>query len=252
MTSLRSSAAPRSPRRRAFWREATALREHRALLRDPVYALEGVANGGGRPVMLIPGFLCSDNAMSTMAGWLRRAGYRPLHSGMRVNAGCAERDFARVERRAEQLVEREGRRLAVVGHSRGGHFTRVLAVRRPDLVSGIVTLAAPPLNPDAIHRLVAIPTVGLTLLGSLGAPGLMRLSCFIGSCCERFRDDLHAAIPAGLPFTALFSRLDGIVDWHLLFEREARTVAVDATHLGIVVNPDAYRELAVALEALED
>ena len=233
--------------RRTLWREAAALREYRALRRDPIFAGEGVPDGEGRPVMLIPGFLTADNTMTTMAGWLRRAGWHPLHSGFRLNLGCAERTAGPMERRLEALVEREGGPVALIGHSRGGHFARVLAVRRPDLVSGIVTLATPPLNPDAIHRLVAAPTVGVALLGTLGVPGLMRVSCFLGACCEQFRHDLHAPFPDGVAFVAVYSRLDGIVDWRLLYERAAMRVEVDATHLGIVVNPEAYRHVSDAL-----
>ena len=181
------------------------MREYRALRRDPVFAGEGVPRGEGQPVMLVPGYLGSDDSMAVMARWLRRSGYRPAHSGMRVNTACAERSAERLEARLETLVEREGRRVAIVGHSRGGHFARVLAVRRPDLVSGIVTLAAPPLNPDAIHPVVRATAIGLTALGSLGAPGMMRWSCFIGECCEGFRDDLYAPVPdeVGVPGAVL-------------------------------------------------
>jgi pimeloyl-ACP methyl ester carboxylesterase len=206
-----------------------------------------VPNGDGRPVMLIPGFLTADNTMTTMARWLRRAGWHPLHSGFRVNLGCAERTLEPMEERLEALVEREGGPIALIGHSRGGHFARVLAVRRPELVSGIVTLASPPLNPDAIHRIVAAPAVAVALLGTLGVPGLMRVSCFLGDCCEDFRDDLHAPFPEGVGFVAVYSRLDGIVDWRLLYELAAWRVEVDATHLGIVANPHAYRQVAAAL-----
>ena len=202
-------------------------------------------------MVLIPGYLGSDDSMTVMARWLRRSGYRPAHSGMRVNTACAERTAERLERRLETLVERGGRRVAIVGHSRGGHFARVLGVRRPDLVAGIVTLAAPPLNPDAIHPVVRATAIGLTALGSLGVPGMMRWSCFIGGCCEGFRSDLYAPFPDEVGYRALFSRTDGIVDWHLLYERATQPVAVDASHLGIVVNPDAFREVAAALGSLD-
>lgn len=178
--------------------------------------------------MLIPGFLTADNTMSTMATWLRRAGWHPLHSGFRLNLGCAEQMVGPMEPRLESLAEREGGRIAIIGHSRGGHFAGVLAVRRPELMSGIVTLASPPLNPDSIHKLVAAPTVAVALLGTLGVPGLMRVSCFLGGCCERFRDDLHAAFPDGVAFVAIYSRHDGIVDWRLLYERAAMRVDAEA------------------------
>ena len=38
-------------------------------------------------------------------------------------------------RRVETLWRFYGRRVALIGHSRGGHFARALAARRPDLIS---------------------------------------------------------------------------------------------------------------------
>ena len=39
----------------------------------------------------------------------------------------------------------------IVGHSLGGMLARGLAVRRPDLVSGIITMGSPMLAPGAHH-----------------------------------------------------------------------------------------------------
>ena len=52
---------------------------------------------------------------------------------------------------AERLAEESGRRIAVVGQSRGGSCARALAVRRPDLVEKVVTLGSPLRNQFDVH-----------------------------------------------------------------------------------------------------
>src|SRR4051794_18660630 len=46
------------------------------LLVDPVYRGEGVPQGDGAPVLLVPGFLAGDASLQVMQGWLQRLGYR--------------------------------------------------------------------------------------------------------------------------------------------------------------------------------
>src|SRR5262245_27964642 len=110
------------------------------LLAHPVLRGRGIPRGDGRSVLLLPGFLAGDYTLATMGIWLRRIGYRPRRVGFLANVDCSERSMRAVEARAEALVEEHGRRVAVVGHSRGAHQAKVLAVRRPELVSHVIGL----------------------------------------------------------------------------------------------------------------
>ena len=69
---------------------------------------DGVADGRGRPVLLIPGFLAGDGSLAMMAGWLKRAGYRPSRAGMRANVDCSGATVARLEDKLEPLVASRG------------------------------------------------------------------------------------------------------------------------------------------------
>jgi pimeloyl-ACP methyl ester carboxylesterase len=228
--------------------EFASPREYLRLRVSPVFAGMDVARGEGRPVLLLPGFLADDASLAVLRRWLRRAGYRTHRSHLGRNVGCAERSLRRLERRLVAIAGEDGGPVAVVGHSRGGHFARVLAVRRPDLVAGIVTLGAPPMDPRAVHVAAAAPAVAVTLLGTLGVPGLMRSSCYLGACCNRFRAQLAGPFPPEVPFVAVYSKTDGIVDWHRLTEPAAERVEVPASHLGLIVNVYAYAVIAAALE----
>src|SRR5688572_16172882 len=121
-----------------IWREARLGIELTSLLRNPVF--DGRApDGGGQPVLLLPGYMAGDDSLGMMATWLRRTGRRPHRAGIRLNVGCAGRTIESLVRRVEQIAGDEGP-VAIIGQSRGGLFARVLAVRRPHLISGIVTL----------------------------------------------------------------------------------------------------------------
>jgi triacylglycerol lipase len=109
---------------------------------DPVLRGHGIRSGDGRPVVLMPGFLAVDQWLLVLAAWLRRIGHRPYTCGFVANVDCSDRALDRVERRVEKLHRRHGRRVALVGHSRGGHYARALAHRRPDRVSHAVSLGA--------------------------------------------------------------------------------------------------------------
>jgi triacylglycerol lipase len=122
--------------------ETRCVLELSRLLTDPVFAGRDVAHGDGRPVVLVPGFLAGDQTLTVIAGWLRRIGYRPRVCGFIANVTCSDRALDRVERRIETVARLHGRRVAVIGHSRGGHYARALAAGRPDLVSHAISLGA--------------------------------------------------------------------------------------------------------------
>jgi len=231
-----------------IWREGRLGLEVASLLRDPVFHGEGVTDAGGQPVLLIPGFLAGDDSLGLMTRWLRRTGHHTRKAGIRSNIDCSQAAVTRLEERAEVMAECREQKVAIVGQSRGGNFAKVIAVRRPDLVSGIVTLGSPQLDPLAVHPLVALPVIAVGALGTLGAPGLFRHSCRNGRCCQRFWDDIHADFPSGVGYVSIYSRSDGIVDWHSCLDPAAEHVEIQASHCGMAVSAQAYRATAEALE----
>jgi triacylglycerol lipase len=232
-----------------LWREARLGLEVAALLRDPVLRGRGLRDGRGRPVLLIPGFLAGDASLGPMAAWLKRAGYRPTRAGMRANVDCSGSLLPRLEERLERVVREQGMRAVVIGQSRGGALAKVLAVRRPELVAGVVTLGSPQLAPLAVHPLVRLQLQAVGTLGSLGAPGLFRRSCLDGECCADFWEQLAGPLPAGVGFVAVYSRSDGIVDWRACLDPCAEEhVEIASSHLGMAVNPAAWRAVGAALD----
>jgi triacylglycerol lipase len=199
--------------------------------------------------MLIPGFLAGDASLGPMAAWLKRAGYRPARAGMRANVDCSGALVGKLEERLERVAREQSMRAVVIGQSRGGALAKVLAVRRPELVAGVVTLGSPQLAPLAVHPLVRVPLHAVGTLGSLGAPGLFRRSCLDGECCAEFWSDLAGPLPARVGLVAVYSRSDGIVDWRACLDPHAdEQVEIAASHLGMAVSPAAWKAIASALE----
>ncbi|MDQ3645165.1 MAG: alpha/beta hydrolase [Actinomycetota bacterium] len=232
-----------------LWRESRMGLELAALLRDPVFRGEGATDGRNQPVLLIPGFLAGDESLRVMGRWLKGTGHHPNRAGMLANVACSGKSMDRLEQRLEALVERQAARAAIIGQSRGGSFAKVLARRRPDLVSGIVTLGCPQNDPFSIHPVVRAQVETLAALGRLGMPGLFSRACIRGDCCASFWKDLQADMPRGVGHVAVYSRSDGIVSWRACLAPGAELVEVDSSHCGMAVHADVYRVVADSLAA---
>lgn len=235
------------PRLPPLWREGRFPFEAAALLRDPVFHGQAVWPGDGRAVLLIPGFLAGDGSLATMTMWLRRAGYRTHRAGIRANVGCSEAGCLRLEERLEQMSERTGQRVSIIGQSRGGVFARAVAARRPDLVSGIVTLGSPVVSQLAVHPMVLAQVGVVAALGTLRVPGLLTAGCLRGPCCAPFRAAMAGPFPSGVGYLAVYSRSDGIVDWRSCLDPAAEHLEAGASHCGMSLNGSVYRGTADAL-----
>jgi hypothetical protein len=113
-------------------------------------------------------------------------------------------------------------------------------------VSAVVTLGAPTVSQLRIHPVVLAHVAVVGALGSGRVPGMFRFSCLRGACCAEFREELLR--PVEVPYTALYSRTDGIVDWRSCLDPAAELVEVRASHLGMGLNAEVYAEIAHALK----
>jgi triacylglycerol lipase len=200
------------------------------------------------PVMLVPGFLSGDASLAVLRGWLRRRGSRTLSAGVRLNVDCAERNVGRLEVRLRNLAADTGRRVVVIGHSRGGELARVLAVRYPDTVRTLIMLGSPVVEPLSAGRPVLAAVRSVTCLGDLGVPGMFSTNCVEGDCCAAFREDLRAPLAPDVRAIAIYSRSDGIVSWRACLDPCACQLEVESSHTGMPVNRQVYRALTEILK----
>jgi pimeloyl-ACP methyl ester carboxylesterase len=227
--------------------ETRWLLELTRLLADPVLVGRDVPHGDGRPVVLAPGFLAGDQTLAVLAGWLHRIGYRPRVCGFISNVTCSDRGLDRVERRVESIARRHGRRVAVIGHSRGGHYARALAARRPDLVSHAISLGSDLQTMFSCSSPTLTAVAGVrTVLRSTGRA--RSPECLSDACQCPFIGDFRAPFPVEqVRLTSIYSKGDGVVHWQVQIVPEADCVEVTGSHVGLIFNRKSYRAIAAAL-----
>jgi len=217
------------------------------LVADPVMCGRGVPRGDGRSVLLLPGFLAGDGSLSLLALVLRLIGYRPIRCGIRLNSGC----FATFDRRmVGKLVrahDRSGRRVAIIGHSRGGHYARSLAARHPNLVSDVVAMGTGLEDPLDVSALCRWAVVTAQTVLHTGDPQRAALGCLTAGCTCAPSQAFNMAVPDQVRMTSIFSRTDGVVRWLSCVADYANCVEVPSSHLGMMCNRHAYRAVAHAL-----
>lgn len=242
--------APAAPGERWWGNHLGELRwqlELTRLLVDPVYRGEGVPRGDGAPVVLIPGFLAGEASLAVMRGWLRRMGYRPRGSGIHANVDCADRAVNALERRVEALSRSTGRRVALVGHSRGAHFVKALANRRPELVSSAVSLGAGLDTPYDISVPTQAAVAAVREVHARTGDRIARRGCFTAECRCGFASDYSAPFTDAVPLTSIYSKGDGVVRWRACLVDYARCVEVGGSHVGLACNRKVYRVLGETL-----
>nr|WP_133983424.1 alpha/beta hydrolase [Kribbella voronezhensis] len=204
------------------------------------------------PALLVPGFLAGDWSLIPLARHLRRSGHATFTSGIALNSGCTEMLLGLLERRLEQVVQEAGRPVVLVGQSRGGTLCRMLAIRRPDQVAGLVTLASPLLHQLATTRDLVAQVNLLARLNVRGWPWLVSSDCLTGGCAERTSALLESPWPTGLPFISVYSRQDGVVDWRACLDPAAEQIEVRSTHNGMGADRAVQRLLTARLRTLSD
>lgn len=200
------------------------------------------------PVLLVPGFMAGDYTLAPMARTLRAQGYRTYRAGIPLaNKSCTLDTAEMLESRLEAIVARREQRVQIVGHSLGGMLARGIAARRPDLVSGIVTMGSPVLAPGAHHRALGVLVLGLVGLSKVGVAGVMNETCVGGDCALESFQESQVPLSPEVGFTAIWSRNDGIVDWRACLDPAARHVEVTASHIGMAVDPRVSDQVLAAL-----
>lgn len=116
----------------------------------PTIGIDGVnlsyeESGSGPAVVLVHG--TGGAVWDPLPGKLAAAGYRAIHyhrRGFGASTHAPIKDLSRHTRDAAALIERlDAAPAIVIGHSMGGVITLDLAVRRPELVRGLVVVEPP-------------------------------------------------------------------------------------------------------------
>jgi pimeloyl-ACP methyl ester carboxylesterase len=242
-----SPLAPGAPPRAPLRGELRYGLELARLFADPAF-LRPARRTDAPPVLCVPGFMAGDSSLGVLATWLRRRGSRVALSGILLNTDCGEREVGRIEARLRRLSDETGRRVVLLGQSRGGELARVVAVRNPEHVSTLVMLGSPVCGPLDVGPTVLSAVRSVARLGDLGVPRMFSQQCGTGACCEAYRSDLAAPVPDAVRALAVYSRSDAIVAWQSCLDPWAEHVEVSSSHTGMSVNAGVYRVLDSVLQ----
>jgi pimeloyl-ACP methyl ester carboxylesterase len=167
--------------------------------------------GDGQPVLVLPGLSGGSGWTAWMRMYLRSIGHSvhsPRFAGMKGRPTRVRRLLAD---RVDELADRHGGPVSLVGWSVGGCFARQVAAADPRNVKQVVTLGTP-------------------------LDGMWYSE-----------DQRHAAGLLQVPVTAIVSRTDGVFAWRRCVQRTSRrseNVEVPSSHLGMATNPFSYHVLA--------
>lgn len=228
-----------------IWREGRIVREAMAMRRMP----PPDAAASPLTVVVVPGFLDDGASVEALAHRLEQAGHDVHRATIGRNVDCTEQMAQRLERRVDDVVTTAGDRVVLLGHSRGGTVSKVVATRRPDLVHAVVTVGSPVASPNDVTIVLRLVKLGMRRLSKLGVHGLLE-DCLFGHCCDRFHEDLAAPVAPDVEFVSIASSTDGMVATAASRHPDARFVTVDATHTGLVLAPPALRAIEDVLAHL--
>jgi pimeloyl-ACP methyl ester carboxylesterase len=227
--------------------EALWMFDWMALRSSGVFRDGGVPRGRGEPVIIVPGFLASYGLLHELHDWLTRTGYRVFDPGFDRNASCPDILLERLEQRVVDVAVAHGP-VSLIGHSLGGSLARAAATRRPSRVEQVITLGSP------LHVVRAHPALlDIAKLLSVLIPERHGTSAghhHDATCSREFAEALARPFPARVAHTAMYSKRDGVVDWHTARDDDPATdVEVHSTHIGMILNEEVYRAIARSLAA---
>lgn len=223
------------PHRALLLLEGRAVLEFAALL-PALPALRRAPRGDGQPVLVLPGLMGSDLSTRALRGFLQRLGYPTYGWGLGRNLGPGPQIARGLAQRLEEVRRRHDRPVSLIGWSLGGIYARELARRFSDDVRQVITLASPFRDPEATNLPAAL---------------LARRELHPDE--QQFRERLGA--PLAVPFTAIYSRSDGIVSWRSCCEDqgpESESIEVASSHLGMGHHPVVLLTIADRLSQPEN
>ncbi|MBV9099818.1 MAG: alpha/beta fold hydrolase [Candidatus Dormibacteraeota bacterium] len=206
---------------------------------------------GRAPVLLVPGLWAGDYTMLPLARTLRRRGHPIVAAHIGINIGCTTELVDRLEQRLRASQATCGRPAVVVGWSRGGTLGKLVTMRRPDLVSALVSLGGPNADPMAVSRMVRMQIGMLSRLNAWGVRRVLGTDCLQGECAEAVRALLGAPFPAHIPYVSVYSKRDRVVDWQACCDPPAELVEVDASHFQLGTGARVLRIVAERVDGFE-
>lgn len=188
--------------------------------------------GDGHGVLVLPGFLASDASTAPLRRLLNDLGYDCMGWNLGRNIRVDNARVAAMMECVDQLVERTGGKISIVGWSLGGLFARELAKKAPEKIRQVISLGSP-ISDDRNHT------------------NARRLFEYLnGQEPEPMRDGDFSRLAEAppVPTTSILTKTDGVVHWRGSIQHgdreDCENIEVFASHCGLGVNVSAVYAVA--------
>lgn len=189
-------------------------------------------DGGGRPVMALPGFLAADGSTIMLRRTLNAANFRAHGWGQGRNFGIRADILERLDRRMDEIQRGSGEKVAMIGWSMGGLIAREYAKHAPDRVDRVITMGSP-------------------FSGDIRANHAWRLYELINRHpVDRVPIPVNLTEKPPVPTFALWSENDGIVSPACTRgepHESDHALQVNCGHMGFTTSPDSIEAIFEAL-----
>jgi pimeloyl-ACP methyl ester carboxylesterase len=185
--------------------------------------LRRAPRGDVHGVLVLPGLLATDLSTQPLRRFVSGLGYRVCGWRLGRNLGPTDAVLDGLPRALHQLADKTGGPVSVIGWSLGGIYGREIARDHPEVIRQVITLGSPFALVDSRQS---------------RADGVFHRRAHLHAGRVPTREQVRRPIP--VPSTAVYSRSDGIVDWHACIGTPGATqenVEVRCGHLGFGVDP---------------
>ncbi len=186
--------------------------------------------GDGHPVLVFPGLGASDTSTYALRRFIHQQGYSAYAWEQGSNLGPRSGVLEGCRARINDLFDKHGEKLSLVGWSLGGIYAREMAKEMPEKIRCVITLGTP-------------------FTGHPRATNAWRFYEWVSGQHARDTDLLREVRkPPPVPTTSIYSKTDGVVAWPCSINppQHAHTenIEVHASHIGMGLNPLALYAIA--------
>lgn len=190
-------------------------------------SLMKVERGKGQRIIVLPGFATNDIFTFPMRKFLENIGYKPEGWGLGNNHGDVPVLLDLMNTKVREIFRETQEKIILIGWSLGGYLARECARDNQDIIEKVITLGSPIIGGP---KYTSIADVYSKQHG-------INIDQLEKEIDERFQ------IPLAIPVFSIYSKKDNVVSWEACIDPYSPKVInqeIDSTHIGLIVNADAY------------
>lgn len=200
------------------------------------YMIPKKKQGNNKPVLLMPPYLGNDSSTKFVRKYLKSVGFKTYKWELGVNM-INSKYLPKLVERLDEIYEKHGEKVSLVGWSGGGIFAKIIANRYPDKVQQLITIGSP------VWGVKNMQTPLVNVLEFLRGKTLRERNA-------KFLRELEE-IPK-VPVTCIYTKTDGLVPWKHCLEAETlrtniKNVEVYGSHIGMGANASVLVTVANSL-----